>query len=192
MATCSVSVLSLALSLHCCRSCRRQGRSVSEGALAAFSLQAPFLPLFASLSRHGCCPLAHPQHLSVLFDCVCMLAVRAALSQNWPPEPGGLPSPHRVSPLCEGWFASVSATGLAEIRQGVSPLRLFLVVCPHGLLCLDTLTTRSCEVTTFQPAASLSESKLFSCSLCLCRFETQLQAGHVAFFILLNGYAPMV
>lgn len=48
--------------------------------------------------------------------------------------------------------------------ESVSPLRLFLVVCSHRLLCLDTLTTGSSGVSTFQPAAIQRESKLFSCS----------------------------
>lgn len=61
--------------------------------------------------------------------------------------------PHdRVSPLCGG-RRSLQSPPLASQRfplGSVSHLHLFLVVCPHGLLCLDTLTTRSCEVTTFQ------------------------------------------
>lgn len=51
-----------------------------------------------------------------------------------------------------------AVTGRAEIRSGVSPWCLFLVVCPHALLCLDPLTTGSCAAATFQPAASFPVS----------------------------------
>lgn len=136
--------------------------------MAAFSLQGPLLP-FACLFGHGCCPLADPQRLGVYCSCVCvyvcMLALLLHNHRTGQQNPEGY-HPRTESPHFGLWkpaFTSVSAIGLAEIqsRQRVSPLRLFLVVCPHGLLCLDTLTTRSREVATFQLAVSLSESKLF-------------------------------
>lgn len=50
-----------------------------------------------------------------------------------------------------------------------SPLNLFLVVCPHDVLCLDPLTTGSCELTVLQAAASLSELELLKHLLCPLR-----------------------
>lgn len=144
--------------------------------MAAFSLQGPPSPPPSRLPVQAWVPsTGRPTtSLSVLWFCVCICV--ALLLHNHRTDPEGYrhhtESPHFGSrrPV----FTSVSAIGFAEIqiRQRVSPLRLFLVVCPHGLLCLDTLTTRSCEVTAFQPAASLSESQLFSYSLSLCRFDT--------------------
>lgn len=89
---------------------------------------------------------------------------------NWPSgKPRGL-SPTPTASAATAGLVLAAVTGRAEIRSRVSPLRLFLAACPHGLLCLDTLTTGSCEGATLWPAASVRVSCNFSrASLCLCR-----------------------
>lgn len=143
--------------------------------MAGLLLQGPLLPS-ACLSGHGCLPLADPRRLCVfcgLFMCVrwsrccCCCAITELAEQN--PAVGVL-SPHFVLPRPS--FTSFSPTFPADTGIRASPLRLFLVVCPHELLCLDTLTTRSCEVATFQHAASLSELQLF------LMLAVSLQVGH--------------
>lgn len=99
--------------------------------------------------------------------CCCCCAITELAEQN--PAVGVL-SPHFVLPRPS--FTSFSPTFPADTGICASPLRLFLVVCPHDLLCLDTLTTRSCEVATFQHAASLSELQLF------LTLAVSLQVGH--------------
>lgn len=108
-------------------------------------------------------------NVSVCFVIVCMFALLLHNHRTAWPNPEGVAPPHTESPHHFGLWKPVFFSLRhwpcwdSESVARFSPLRLFLVVCPHGLLCLDTLTTRSCEVTTFQPVAFQSESQLFSC-----------------------------
>lgn len=119
--------------------------------------------------------------------CVGKLSRASAVgNRNRPSEkPRGLSStplhPPSPTPTPLRWGLVLAAvTGRWEIRSRVSPLRLFLAVCPHGLLCLDTLTTGSCEGATFWPAASVRVSRNFShASLCLCRCFPSTSASKV-------------
>lgn len=125
-------------------------RVCGGGALAAFSLQAASSPFCPSVRAW----MPSAGRVCVPFDRVRVLAVLLHCHRS--PGARGLPFLQRFSPLFGSLtraFASLSAIGLPEnrSRQRVSLLRLFLVVCPHGLLCLGTLTTKSSEVTTFQP-----------------------------------------
>lgn len=83
-----------------------------------------------------------------------------AVSQKCPEEarvpPPRCPTGFRVT--AGGLQADAGLAGFCGVS--LSLLRLFLVMCPHVLLCLDTLTTKSCEATTFQASASLNESQL--------------------------------
>lgn len=120
--------------------------------------------------------------------CVCTLALLLHNHRTGQLNTEGY-NPH-IQSLSTWVCVGQRTVGLAEIwsRQRVSHLRLFLVVCPRGVLCLDALTTRSCEVTTFQPAAFLSESQLYSCSLACLQVwnETPPKSGCAVLLILLK------
>lgn len=81
----------------------------------------------------------------------------------------------RSAALCDFFRVSAAAEPRTAPLVGgghpalASPLNLFSVVCPHDVLCLDPLTTGSCEVTVLQAAASLSESELSKHLLCPLR-----------------------
>lgn len=91
VAACSVSAVSLPLSLPCCGSCRWVGRKLWQ-----FSLCRP--PSFPfSLPARSWVPFTGrpTMPLCVLLLCVCLyVSLAAAQSQNWLAEPRGVPSPH--------------------------------------------------------------------------------------------------